>query len=247
MRRLWSLNLTPRLDPSGVDSNPCTMIQAKLFQETYALAALDAEELEVFKAQFGGLLAPPGSEERKIMLDSLSLYVIALRAVKQALNGVKFAGLNPADTEIGFGLIRPGFTTAGSQTTYKTTWQIALTTTWADWLYGAAATATTIGKDFGLVVSHLKSLVTPEPFMSECRFQIGRTGVLIPSDTRGLRMADTENGVAVIPIPGMIFLPKSSLYARARSDVAGTDEVALGGLVIGLGRALKEETPTWTT
>lgn len=245
MRRLWSLNLTPRLDPRGVDSNPCTMLEAKLYQETYKLAPLDSDELEIFKAQFGGLLAPPGSEERKIMLDSLSLYVIGLRAIKQALNSPKFAGLNPGDTELGFGIIRPQFTRAAAA--YKYQWTIALTTAWADWLYETATNAYTIGKDFGLVVSHLKSLVTPTPFMAECRFQVGRTGILIPSDTRGLRLADTENGVSIIPIPGMILIPKSSFYARAKADVAGTDEVPLGGLAIGLGRVLKEESPaTWT-
>lgn len=247
MRRLWNLNLTPRLDTMGVDSNPCTMKEAKLYRETYSLAELSSDELELFKAQFGGLLAPPGSEERKIMLDSLSLYVLGLRAIKHELGSPKFAGLNPEDTELGFGIIRPQFTIAGAAVTnYKYQWTIALTTAWADWLYCVAGSPFTIGKDFGLVISHLKSLVTPVPFMSECRFQVGRTGILIPSDTRGLRLADTENGVPVIPIPGMILKPKSSLYARAKADVAGTDEVPLGGLVVGLGRVLKEETATWT-
>ena len=61
-----------------------------------------------------------------------------------------------------------------------------------------------------------------------------------------LRVGDTENMTSIVPIPTMILKPKASLYARAKADVAGTDEVALGGLVFGLGRVLKEETATWT-
>lgn len=238
MHRLRDLSLTP------FEGNPCTMSEATLYRETLTLDTIDAEELAVFKAQFGGLLAAPGSEERKIMLDCLHNYMIALRAIKHELNGPKFRGLNPEDTELGFGFIRPQFTRAAAA--YKTSWSVSVTTSWADWLYETAGNAYTVGKDFGLVITHLKSLVTPEPFVSECRFQVGRTGVLIPSDTRGLRLADTENGIAIMPLPTMVLKPKASLYARLKGDTAGTDHVVLGGLVIGLGRALKEETATWT-
>jgi hypothetical protein len=222
------------------------MSEAILYRETLTLGPLDAEELEVFKAQFGALLAAPSSDERKLMLDRLSSYVIALRCIKHELNDIKFRGLNPEDTELGFGIIRPQFTRATAA--YKTNWQIAFAAigTWYDWFFEGAATAFTIGKDFGLVITHLKSLVTPTPFMSECRFEVGRTGILIPFDVRALRVGDTENGTSIVPIPTMVLKPKSSLYARALSDVADTDEVALGGLIFGLGRVLKEETASWT-
>lgn len=242
MKRLRDLNLTPT-DVPARDQNVCTKPQETLYKETMTLGTLDDDELEIFKAQFGALLAAPGSEERKLMLDRLPIYIVALRAIKHELGDIKFRGLNPEDTELGFGAIRPGFTRAA--TTWKTTWAIALTTTWADWLYEGATTPYQLDSEFGLVVTHLKSLVTPTPFMAEAKFQIARTGILIPVDTRGLRMGDTENGVSIVPIPSMIIKPKATFYARARSDVAGTDEVQLGGLVIGLGRVLKEEVPSW--
>ncbi len=239
-----ALNLVQRPNAQGNDVNPCTRASIKLYNETLTLGALTDDELAIFKAQFATLLSMPGSDERKIMLDRLDAYVIALRSIKHELNDVAFAGLNPADTEIGFGKIRPGFTRAAA--TWKTTWSIALTTAYADWLYETAGNAYAIGKDFGLCITHLKSLVSPQPFMSEAKFTVGRTGVLIPYDIRDLRTGDTENQVSVVAVPTMILKPKGSLYAQARSDTAGTDEVALGGLVIGLGRALKETTPSWT-
>ena len=61
-----------------------------------------------------------------------------------------------------------------------------------------------------------------------------------------LRVGDTENMTSIVPIPSMILKPKASLYAQALADVIGTDEVALGGLIFGLGRVLKETAATWT-
>lgn len=239
-----ALNLIPRGNAQGKDVNPCTRPDIKLYGETLTLGSLSDDELAIFKAQFATLISMPGSDDRKIMLDRLDAYVIALRCIKKELNDIAFAGLNPGDTELGFGLIRPQFTRAAAA--YKTTWTIALTTAFADWLYETAGLPYAIGKDFGLCITHLKSLITPQPFMSEAKFKVGRTAELIPQPTRGLRTADTENQVAIVAVPTMILKPKGSLYAQARSDVAGTDEVEVGGLIYGLGRALKDTTPTWT-
>ncbi|GAI30408.1 unnamed protein product, partial [marine sediment metagenome] len=197
MQRLRRLNLTPRIDPvTGLDTNPCTMPEATLYRETLSLSPLDPDELAVFKAQFGALLAAPSSDERKLMLDRLSAYVIAMRCIKHELNGIKFRGLNPEDTELGFGFIRPQFTygaTPPAAGAYKYNWNLvfAAGATWYDWLYSALLTAYTIGKDFGLVITHLKSLVTPTPFMAECKFEVGRTGILVLFDVRMLRVGDT--------------------------------------------------------
>lgn len=245
MQRLQKLNTSPYL-VAGMDVNPVTRDEIILYGETYKLGpALDQDELDIFKAQFAVLLAAPGSDERRLMLDRLDVYVMGLRAVKHALNDVKFAGINPEDTEIGFGLLRPQFLRANSA--YKTTWSITMVAaTWTDWLYETAGNAFSVGKDFGFVATHLKSFTTPDPFASEVKFEVGRRGILIPNDVRNLRLADTENNVALFPIPSMIAIPKSSFYGRSKSDVGGTDELGVGGLVIGLGRVLKEESATWT-
>lgn len=243
IQEIDALNLVPRPTAAGKDINPCTRPDIRLYAETLTLGPLTEDELAIFKAQFATLISMPGSDDRKIMLDRVEAYIIALRAIKHELNDVAFTGLNPEDTEIGFGLIRPQFTRAAAA--YKTTWSISLTTTWADWFYEGAGTAYAIGKDFGLCITHLKSLVTPVPFLSEAKFKVGRTGELIPQPTRGLRTGDSENQVAIAAVPTMILKPKGSLYAQARSDTSGTDEIELGGLVIGLGRALKETSPTW--
>ncbi len=165
MQRLRNLSLVPTLNAAGVDTNPCTRGEVHLYRETMTLGPLDDEELEIFKAQFAGLLAAPSSDERKLMLDRLPIYVIALRAIKHELKNIKFRGINPEDTELGFGFIRPMFVrTAGA---YRTDWLQALTPAFAAWLDTAGA-AFPLGNSFGLCITHLKSLETPVPFMSEC-------------------------------------------------------------------------------
>ena len=222
--------------------NPCTQNEFTLYRETFQLGPLDQDELDIFKAQFITLLASPGSEERRLMLKRLRAYVLTLRAVKQSLNNVKFTGLNPEMTELGFGHIRPVFTQVNG--VVKTTWTVALTTAYADWFDTAGGVGYLIGNSFGMCVTHLKSLVTPTPFMAECQFTVSRTGVMIPIDVRGLQIGDTINQVSIVPIPTMVLIPRATFYAQARSDIlaANNDFVALGGLVFGLGTALNSTT-----
>ena len=249
MQRLQRLNRSPNVR-NGLDINPVTRPSVTLYGDTMNLGdPLDADELDIFKAQFATILAAPGSAERNVMLDRLPVYMIALRAIKYDLKGPKFKGLNPEDTEIGFGILRPQFTkhTVGGVSTYRADWTqvFAAAATWTDFLASTAAVPFAVGQDFGLCVTHMKSLVTPRPFFAEVRFVIGRTGILIPGDVRNLVMADTINNIALVPIPSIIARPKTNLYGRALSDAIGTGDCVLGGLVIGLGRALKEEVATW--
>lgn len=249
MQRLMGLNLTPHIGLSGKDINPCTMASIKLYGETLSLGPpLTEDELAIFKEQFATLLAGPGSEERKIQLDRIKTYVAGLRSIKHELGDIAFTGLNPEDTELGFGHIRPVFVIMGGGAgVAPLTWSKALTSAESAWLYVTGTTGFTLGNSFGLIITHLMSLVTPNPYMAEARFISGRTGVMIPIDVRALRVADNVNGVAVIPVPTIISKPKSTLYAEARSDVTGTDEIAPRGLAVGLGKALKAQGVSYPT
>jgi len=221
-----------------------------LYGEDYALAPLDSLEISIWKAQFSELMMTLGSDERKIMLNRIDQYIYALRSIKQALGGVKFMGVNAGDTTIGMSLIRPQFMQSNAVAGFgvgncRVTWNQVLTAAWADWIFNGTGTPMAAGKDFGFVITHLKSLAQPNPFVAEVSFMVGRTQ-LLPNDVRNIRMFDSENNIAIQPTNTMIVIPKGSFYARARSDANGTDILPFGGLLYGLGRALKEEVPTWT-
>lgn len=239
------------VDSIKMDHAAVTREKVIAYGETFTCSPIDSEELELFKAQFSDLMSMVGSDERKIMLARIEQYILGMRIVKQSLSNVRFTGVNAGDTEIGMSLIRPQFTknnVVASAVTYRANWsQVLVANTWADWVFDGAGQAMTLGKDFGWVVTHLKSLVSPQPQLAEVRFAVGRTGVLLPADVRNLQLADTENNIPIIPLPTMYSIPKASFYARAKSDVNITENIPLGGLLFGLGRALKEEIPTWTT
>ncbi len=241
------------IDVLTLNSHSLVRPNVNLYGEDIALASLDQNELNLFKAQFAELMSMIGSDERKIMLNRVEQYVLGLRAIKQALGSVKFMGINAGDTTIGMSLIRPQFMQSNAVAGFgvgncRLNWNQALPAlgAWVDWIFNGAGTPMTTGKEFGFVISHIKSLLTPTPIIAEVEFLVGRSP-LLPNDVRQLQAADTENNIAIQPLQTMILIPKASFYARARSDVAGTDNVPFGGLLFGLGRALKEEIPTWTT
>jgi len=230
------------------DINPCTRKDIKLYKETLTLGPpLSADELEIFKAQFATLLAGPGSEERRIQLDRIPAYVVGLRCIKYELGNMAFTGMNPEDTELGFGHIRPAFMLSGlGAAVSRSTWSQAYANTlFTDYIFEPAGTAQTLGDSFGLIITHVMSLRTPTPFTAEMKWTAGRTGVMIPIDVRALRIGDNVNGVAVIPIPTIIAKPKSTLYCQTRCDILGTDHLAVRGLVVGLGRATKAVSPAY--
>lgn len=223
-------------------NNPCTMLEQTLYRDNYTLASINEKELALFKAQFSEILMMQSSDERKLMIGRVPQYMIALRAIKQALNSPIFSGIYAEDTELGMGYLRPQF--VRSNAAYRTTWTQAVAVAWADWFWETAGNPYAVGRDFGIVITHLKSLLTPVALTTEVRFNVGRTQ-LLPVDTRNLILADTENDIAIVPIPTMILIPKASFYARIRGDAAGNDVISPGGLVFGLGRVLREEVATW--
>ena len=74
-------------------------------------------------------------------------------------------------------------------------------------------------------------------------FLIGRVD-LIPEEVADILLGDNVNGVSVFPIPTKIVLPEDELRLNL-TGLAGTEFLKLGGLVVGLGRLLKAETPAW--
>jgi len=217
-----------------------------LYRSDFALAPLDDEELEIFNSQFPTLLAAPTSITRQIQLQRIDAYMTAIRAIKQALNGIAFRGLNPQDTELGFQPIRPQFTHDPTTVVYRVNWvePAVVAAAWTPFIGDGVATPYALPREFGIVVTHLTSLVTPTPLISEMQTNMGRIN-LVPINLRDMAIGDNLNGVAVYPIPTMILLPDDNWYMQVMSDVGGNLEVQPGGLVIGLGRRLNEVVAAW--
>jgi len=213
--------------------------EINLYGQTLTLASLDTEEMAFLEDNFNKLLATSDSQVRKIFEERVDTIVAGVMAIKEKLERRKFRGMNPSDAEIGMGFIRPGYTK--SNNVINTSWLVALTGmgTWDRWLDSAATTGYALPEDFGLIITHFTSLVTPSPFVRTAHWIIGRQD-LIPEDVTDIVLGDNENGVAVYPIPTKIVLPEDELRVRLEGET-GNEYLKLGGLVVGLGRFIKTE------
>lgn len=215
-----------------------------LYGQKYTMSPLDGEEQSVFEDNFNKLLATTDSQVRRILEERADTILAGVMAIKEKLHNRKFRGMNPADMEIGFEFIRPEFVKYND--TIINDWNKTLTGmgTWDRWLDASATAGFTLSEDHGLIITHLVSQVTPQPFVRGVHFWIGRTE-LIPEDVSDIILGDNENGVAIYPIPTKIYLPEDEMRATITGE-AGTEYLKLGGLVVGLGRLLKAETPSWS-
>jgi hypothetical protein len=220
-----------------------TKKELSLYDQTFSLAELDTEEQEILEDNFNKLLGTTDSAVRKIFEERVDTIVAGIMAIKEKLDRRKFRGMNPGDAEIGFGFIRPEFVKYNNSVIND--WNKTLTGmgTWDRWLDKDSSTGFTLSEDHGLIITHLVSQVTPEPFVRAVHFWIGRVE-LIPEDVSDIILGDNENGVAIYPIPTKIYLPEDEFRAKITGH-AGTEYLKLGGLVVGLGRLIKAETPSW--
>jgi hypothetical protein len=224
----------------------------KLYDRDYELADLDSDEMSYFNQQLETLFGTDDSVERQIIMDRKDWILAAVRAVKAAIpQHPTFKGVNAGDTELGFSPIRPVHTKRGDGVgATRDTWDHAVSAeTWADWLCSSTGNVGyLLDKRMGQIILYLKSYLSPTPLASEVQFSIGRTKFL-PYDFRSMRLGDNKHGMAIYPLPTMFVMPSTDqLFADLFADVAGTENLALGGLSIGLGAFLKETTSvTWQT
>ena len=219
-----------------------------LYGVTYPRALLDDEELELFETQFNKLMGMDKSIERQLLLDRKDVILDGIKAMKYKMNGPRFAGWNPGDSELGWSAIFPGHVKYNNS--IKLTWLQALTGggAWDRWLDGGAAAAYTAPYACGQIILGIMSeplLTSVQPLVSAVRWEIDRQ-VQVPFDLRPIALGDNERQVPLYPHPTILILPRATVLSRIVSEVAGNDYIRPVGLSIGLGKFLKQEQATAT-
>ncbi|GAI85804.1 unnamed protein product, partial [marine sediment metagenome] len=175
-----------RLDARGGLEKP----EKTLYGQKFSLAKLDLEEQAVLEDNFNKLLATTDSQVRRIFEERTETIIAGIMAIKEKLNRRKFRGMNPGDAEIGMAFIRPEF--VKDTNVIANDWNIALSGmgTWDVWLSAAGDTSGfVLDEDFGLIITHLVSQVTPAPYVRGVHFQIGRVN-LIPEEVGDILLGD---------------------------------------------------------
>jgi len=213
-----------------------------IYGTTYSMRPLDPKEYEVFNRDFElWLSGTPDSVLRKILMARKKYILAGLRIILNSpeLKGRVFRGFGADDEEIGWTAPRWCFFKAGGSV--LTSWSTSVSTSWSDWLYESSDTGYVLSDYFGYIITHLTSLVSPEPYVRQVYFKIGRKEHL-PIDVSKIILGDNENNVAYMPIPIMIVPPSTQFLAKHIGESSGTDKLIPDGVIVGLGRALKQLT-----
>lgn len=231
----------------------------EIYGQNLTLAPMNPEEQAYFDKHFEGLFGTSDSILRRILTERKDTIYQGVRAIKYALDNRMFRGTVPGDSEVGFSLIRPGHVKGWNRawaarnrlqdgTAIGWRQQYASAMIWVDWLASAAATGFLLSEDHGLIITHLSSHNSPTPFTVGVSFNIARVQS-VPFDLHHLVLGDNSNGISYFPVPTQIALPEQNVLVRTVAGylavVAGVpviDSLQLGGVAVGLGRFLSQET-----
>lgn len=229
-----------------------------IYGRTLTLDTMSQDEINYFDAHFDGLFGTSDSILRRILDERKATIFQGVRAIKFTLKGPFFRGTVPADNELGFSLIRPGHVKGWNRawgarnqlqdgTAIGWRQRYASAMIWVDWLASAAATGFQLSRFHGLIITHLSSQNSPTPYTVGITFAIGRS-ISVPFDLHHLSLGDNTNTVSFFPVPTQIALPEEQVLARTTSgylaQAAGVpviDSLQLGGVCVGRGDFLKQE------
>ena len=223
------------------------MVVLDVQNATFAETALTAEEQTLLNTQWKELFMNPWNYERQYVQGKWARVEAGVRAAKNALDERKFGGLNAANSEIGFSVIRPGQvglvngTIPESNNVWK--WKhdcvkSAYNTGLENWIHSptAATTAFAINDDsFFIPLYILEENCSPR--IQTVKMDIGRANILY-YDVTACRYRDYQSGTNLIPLPTTFWAPEMDVLVALGHKMNGTTEPRLGGFCVAEGNFL---------
>jgi len=223
------------------------MVKLAIQNEEFAQTSLTPEEMSYLTGQFRDLFYPAWSFERQFIQSKFDTVVIAVECAKNALNELKFGGINCGNSEIGISPIRPGHVALvnGTIPEADNVWKWKHDTIkeaqgvgFENWIHspGAAATAFTLHEDQFVYPMYIVE-ENCNPKIQTVKMDIGRTNILY-YDVRASRIKDYAAGVNLIPLPTTFWLPEMNVLVALGFKYNGVTEPRLGGFTVGKGSFL---------
>jgi len=200
---------------------------------TYNAIPLTDAERKKLDAQLDNLFGFDDATIKDAIRKYYNQIVAFVEVMKNELSNPAFGGVTAADTQLGISLIAPQHLQLNGSA--RTNWSVSYN---ADWVTFASGT---MDEDAGILIIGLLSY-SADPKLDAIKMQIGQK-VFLPQVVSPIKVKDNRNQVAIWPLPATPITPKQTYTIELHSDEwdatnPPTDEIALLGVTVGLGRFL---------
>jgi hypothetical protein len=235
----------PPIDIQNSASSPGSLFSIRTQNRDFNTQALTTEEASLLDSQFNTLI---NDFDNRVVTDLFrqrsALIGKTAAHAKQILDEKRFGGINAADNEIAFDVIRPGHIRADpSDGSSQNDWYFEPDSAgWNDWIGdGTSGNDYTVPEDqitlvLGVVDQDASSAVSS---INVDRF--GRNVDMLPKDMNSARLTDNENNVLAQALPTLVATENDRVHIRLRSDVAKESQPRLVGVTFGVGDYMNQE------
>jgi len=232
------LNLTSTL------TSPNSEFNLEAQNKSFPTASFNSQEADLLQRQFNQVIAPfPSGVTNTLIQDRADTIALTATFAKQIFDKKLFGGLNAADNEIGFDVLRPGhIRSSPSSGASQNNWYFTPSSAgWNDWIGNGSGNNYTITKDQVVVVLGVIDQDVSTELSGVNVQSFGRNVDMIPKDLNGIRIKDNANEIQAAPLPSLIGQENDQVHARLDYSRATESEPRLFGFTFGLGSYMNTE------
>lgn len=252
--------LENNIDLAGNARNPSDTFSIRTQNRDFSTQGLSEEESTLFEEQFNVLINDFDSRMvSQLFAERRQEVSDALGVAKNQFDESLFGGINAADNEIGFDVLRPGHIRADpSDGSILNDWKVEVYeqggtassdadvalegTGWHDWIGdGTSGVDYTIDEDQVVLLLGFieQSENTGISAVNVDRF--GRNVDMLPKDLYNSQTADNENDLNIQALPTVLGTERDRVHIRLRADETGVYQPRLLGITYGVGAYMNQE------
>lgn len=237
--------------------NPAGSVSIRTQNKSFATQGLSDEEAQLFEEQFNILVNDFASREITQLYKAREDQIAEAAALaKNQFDEKLFGGINAADNEIGFDVIRPGHVRSDpsdgstvndwsyevyeSGGTASTSGVAVEGAGWNDWIGDGANNNYSVSEDQILIVLGMVDMADNNGIRGVNVNKFGRNVDMLPKDLNDSRTGDTENDITAQALPTLIGNDRDELHIRLDADT-GVHEPRLIGFTFGVGSYMNQE------
>lgn len=235
------------IDLSERARSPANPFSIRTQNREFPTESLSNEEAEIFNEQFNMLINDLDSRLVPRLLEQRRNTIADVAGLaRNQFDEKRFGGINAADNEIGFDVLRPGHIRADPEDgSSENTWEFEVSDGddgWNDWIGdGSSDNNYTVSEDQVVLVLGFMEMSDNNGISAINVDEFGRNVDMIPKDLNDSRVPDNDNELQMQAIPTLVGTENDQIHVRLRADESGTYEPRLIGLTFGVGKYMNKE------